>query len=131
LGQADGGADAGAWAHTNALGEVTSLGAVSANLTGLVPGAIYYYRFHASNSQGGVWTDTTISFVTDGPPIITTDVPNALAFTSAALEGTLVATSGAPTQVWVLFTGGKRRDGGTNAGSWNPRSFLASGCGCC
>ncbi len=120
-GQADGGADAGAWAHTNALGEVTSLGAVSANLTGLVPGAIYYYRFHASNSQGGVWTDTTISFVTDGPPIITTDVPNALAFTSAALEGTLVATSGAPTQVWVYWG---TADGGTNESAWNPPIIL-------
>jgi hypothetical protein len=114
-GTADGGADAGAWANTNALGAVATLGAVSAGLTGLTPGTIYYYRYHASNSQGGVWTDTTVVFNTDGPPVISTGIPNALTFTSATLEGTLVATSGAPTQVWIYWG---TADGGTDPGQW-------------
>jgi len=120
-GTADGGADAALWANTNVLGEVAGLGAISAALNGLTPGTIYYYRFHASNSQGGVWTDTTVAFVTDGPPIVTTGLPNDLSFTSATLEGMLVATSGAPTQVWIYWGTG---DGQDDAGEWDQSVAL-------
>jgi len=115
-GEVDGGTDAAAWAHTNLFGSVGAYGALSTNITGLLPGTIYYCRLFGSNSQGGVWSPASRSFITQGPPIVSSDAPNSVNFTSATLRGTLIATSGAPAQVWVYWGTG---DGTTNANAWS------------
>lgn len=114
-GETDGGTDAGAWAQSSAPASVGALGTASITAESLLPGTIYHARFSGTNSQGVVWSDSGITFVTPGPPIIATGIPNQVDFNTAVLEGTLVATSGAPASVWIYWGA---TDGGEEAGSW-------------
>ena len=114
-GTSDGGTDAAAWAGAQTGDTVSAFGAASASITGLTPGTIYHARFSATNSQGRAWADTGITFATDGPPIVATGIPNLVGLTSAILEGTLLATNGAPTHVWIYWG---TEDGGDTAGGW-------------
>jgi hypothetical protein len=105
----------GVWtASTNTT--AAAFGTVTLTADGLTPGAIYFARFSADNSQGTVWADDTLTFVTPGPPIVAAYPPNTPGFTSARLEGALVATSGAPSSVWIYWGAA---DGGTDAGAWD------------
>lgn len=94
---------------------VDTLGVTNITVTGLLPGAIYYATFSALNEEGEKWGDTTLSFVTDGPPIVTVYAPNAPTFNSAVIEGGIIATSGAPSTA-TFYWG--TSDGGTHAASW-------------
>ncbi|MEI6970749.1 MAG: glycine-rich domain-containing protein [bacterium] len=53
-GTADAGPSLDGWQATNDLGEV-GLGVKASPVTGLTPGQIYYYRFHATNCVGESW----------------------------------------------------------------------------
>ncbi len=114
-GTSDGGTNAAVWAHTNLLGEVAALGPVSASLSGLTPGTVYYYRFFGTNVQGGAWAPDTVRFETQGAPILTTERPNTVGFTTATLQATLTATCGAPARVWAFWG---PADGGTASNAW-------------
>jgi hypothetical protein len=59
----DGGTNASAWAHTNDLGVISSLGPVSTNLAGLTSDRVHYFRFCATNSSGDGWANSSASFV--------------------------------------------------------------------
>ncbi len=62
-GSGDGGTGTTAWAYTNALG-VLGPGSVAVPVSPLVPDTTYYYRFHAVNAVGDMWTTSSISFQT-------------------------------------------------------------------
>ena len=114
-GETDGGTNAAAWTHAEPAVTASALGTVDIPLSGLTPGTLYHARFSASNTQGTTWADTGVTFVTVGPPIVANSAPNAAGLTSAILEGMLIATSGAPTQVWIYWG---ERDGDTDIGAW-------------
>ena len=61
-GTSDGGTNAASWAQTNNLG-VLNTGLFTANLTGLTNQTLYYYRFYATNSFGGAWSEATEQFL--------------------------------------------------------------------
>jgi len=104
----------GVWTGaTNAT--VDALGAFSLSADGLEPGTIYFARFSAVNSQGEAWATETVTFTTVGPPIVAALPPNAVGFTSAALEGALIDTCGAPTTVWIYWGAA---DGGESPDAW-------------
>ncbi|MCE9613421.1 MAG: fibronectin type III domain-containing protein [Lentisphaerae bacterium] len=62
-GPADGGTNAAAWSSYRAL-DAKRWGVVSAALTGLTPGQLYYYRAYARNTQGEAWSVATSNFTT-------------------------------------------------------------------
>jgi hypothetical protein len=67
-GTADGGMSTGQWAHASYLG-TCAVGRVSANLSGLVPGTTYFYRFCAGNPNATsagprLWSSASRSFTT-------------------------------------------------------------------
>ena len=66
-GTADGGTSAGGWQNSQALG-VRTPGALSNSMSGLTKSTTTYYRYFASNSAGGVWSDSTVSFSTLATP---------------------------------------------------------------
>lgn len=115
-GTTDGGTNPAAWGKTNLVGTISSLGATTVDLTGLTPGTIYYYRFFGTNIHNTVWAPSSISFVTQGTPIMpTTDMVSEIGFTTATLQASLMATSGAPTHVWAYWGAS---DGGTDPEQW-------------
>ncbi len=69
----DGGTDAGAWANTNWLAGAAVLGAASQNLTGLVSGTAYFFRFAATNAYGTVWAPATETLLTAAVSLLTAD----------------------------------------------------------
>lgn len=97
------------------LGWVTSFtsagngsGSVAApdSLSGLTPSTMYYFRLDAQNRFGTV-IGTIMSFTTAGPavslePVVTTQVVNVVATTTAILRGT-VNPSGLQTTYWFEY----------------------------
>jgi hypothetical protein len=109
----------GAWAHTNDFGVCTDLPyeglAYATNVTGLIPGQEYTYRYYAANATTGVWGDA-VSFVT----WLTPTVDNgggamAVGQTTATLNGTVLTGNPNP-QAWIYWG---TTDGGTDKGAWN------------
>jgi hypothetical protein len=62
-GTADGGTNSGAWNRETALG-TNGWGILAYILGGLEPGTLYYYRFHAANTNGADWASGTTNFST-------------------------------------------------------------------
>ncbi|MDD4869525.1 MAG: DUF2341 domain-containing protein, partial [Kiritimatiellae bacterium] len=60
-GTTDGGTNKGSWVSREDF-IVTGTGLLMTNVTGLVSGAKYYYRFYASNSFGDCWAPSSASF---------------------------------------------------------------------
>jgi hypothetical protein len=117
-GLTDGTNDKAAWTTNTSLGVMaTNTLALATNLTGLLSGTNYYYRFYASNAVGETWAVPTVSFLTPAAsPTISNAVFGAtnVTLTSACLNGYLVATGTSPTAVSVYWG---PSDAGTNAGA--------------
>ena len=71
-GTSDGGANIGNWQNSMDLG-VRNPGLLSINAAGLAESALYYYRYHATNSYGAVWAPSSVSFITGPVSIQATD----------------------------------------------------------
>ena len=91
------------WAKTNYFG-LRGVGLLTANITGLTPGAMYYYRLYATNQQGTAWASPSANFTTKDVPALDNDggASNVTANT-ATLDGDLTSTGGCPTYVWVYW----------------------------
>ncbi|MDB5238543.1 MAG: hypothetical protein JWM46_813 [Candidatus Kaiserbacteria bacterium] len=79
----------------------------SASLSNLSAGTTYYYRLNAQNQFGTV-NGSILTFKTNGAPsagvpVVTTQVPSAVATTTATLNGT-VNPSGAQTTYWFEYS---------------------------
>ncbi len=114
-GTADGGTNAGAWAHSIGLGVQT--GAFAQTVTGLAQGTTYYFTAQAVNAAGTAWATPSQTFNT--PVVTVATVANLPATnveaTLATLNGEVLATGGdAP--VVTLYYGPS--DGGTSPGAW-------------
>ncbi len=84
---------------SQAIGSGTSAVAVSANLAGLSPNTIYYYRAAGQNSAG-TQKDGILSFTTSANlPTVTTQGASAILSSSGTLNGS-VNPNGAATTAW-------------------------------
>lgn len=113
----DGVKSAAAWGVSNAFGK-RAKGMLSTNVTGLLPGKQYYFRFYATNSAGKVWAPTSANFTTLAPlpPAIDNDGgASNVTYIMATINGRLSSAGNTPTYAWV-FSG--TNDGGTNAVAW-------------
>jgi uncharacterized repeat protein (TIGR03806 family) len=115
-GTSDGGANAGSWANSIALGAEN--GTFSQAITGLSPGTTYYYTVNAVNVAGASWATPSRSFTTISitPPQVTNAPATGIGSTQANLNGQVLSTGGAPTSV-ILYYG--PTDGGANAAAWS------------
>jgi|GEM_PF-571014 len=75
-------------------GVVTGSGftAVSANITGLSPGTVYYFRAVATNASGTTYGDI-LFFITSPPAAVTTGIASPVTTTTATLNGTVNANN--------------------------------------
>lgn len=117
-GPVDGETNAAAW--TDAGGARLDFGPAGAgpystNVTGVTPGAYYYYRFYAENALGSRWAGSTETFRILGAPVITNGIATNLSAYTAELLGQLMSTGVADTAVSVYYG---LADGGANAGDW-------------
>ncbi len=100
-GRADGGASAGGWDATNALGS-TPVGAVAEDLSGLTPDATYIYRLYATNAAGHIWSDPIVFHTLPDAPAI----PDLALWVSAgAITG---VTNGGVVSTWRDLSGHAR-----------------------
>ncbi len=119
-GTTDGGTTAASWSGNVAVG-TQSVGAFTANITGLTASTTYYYRCYASNSAGSAWAPTSVSFTTSAPAPVTPTVTNStgasnITTTAATLNGNLTSDGGAASTVSVYWG---TTDGGTTVASWS------------
>ena len=71
------------------IGAGTTSVAITASLSGLVPGTTYYFRVVATNSAG-TSEGTILSFDTvENPPTVTTAAPTSITYDSAILNGSV------------------------------------------
>jgi len=115
-GFSDGGTNIGSWGNSTSPGSVS--GAVSVDLSSLLPTTTYFFRALASNSGGSTWSTTTGSFTTATVmlPSIENRSVGTLTSTSAGLRGEVTDT-GSSTPTVTLFYG--TSDGGNNPDSWD------------
>ena len=98
--------DFGAVTPVQSIGSGATAVAGSAMLADLAPVTTYYYRLNAQN-QFGTRNGATMSFTTLGPalsatPVVTTQLPDAVATTSVILRGTVNPTQ-LETQYWFEY----------------------------
>ncbi len=105
-----------------ALGSGGAIVPYTENLTGLTPGTTYYFCAVASNSAG-TSTGTVQTFVTPGPPSITTAAATNVTGTSATLNGSGVANLSATTG-WFRYAA---TDPGTCNDTFGTRAPTSSG----
>ena len=122
-GNSDGGTVAGDWASSVALGQIADT--ATTPLSGLAPGATWYYRAFASNSGGSAWASATASFATPAVslPVVENRSAQGITGTTASLRGEVTADGGDPPVV-TIFHG--PADGGTNPAAWASSAPLGS-----
>jgi hypothetical protein len=120
-GTADNGTNTVGWNHVVNFGRCPT-GAVSTNVTGLMQGATYYYRFCASNSAGVAWADPAAQFTTASAPAINngTGAMNVMP-RSARLTGNF--TAGGTANIYVYWGS---TDGGTTPSNWQHMNSLGA-----
>lgn len=114
-GPVDGESTAGAWAHSVTL-PGTQSGEFSAAVSGLAPGAVYFFAARASNSAGESWAQPSGDFETLAlPPTVGTTAATAIG-TSGATLGAEVTSTGGDVPAVTIYYG--LTDGGTDPGAW-------------
>ncbi len=123
-GPTDGGTVESAWANTNQFpGTFADGTALSTNVTGLVEGGWYYYRFTASNAVSKMWAPATAAFRTIALSAVVSNMPaTQITTTSATLNGYLSSTGTSATTVSVLWG---TTDGGASPGGWDHTNTFA------
>lgn len=118
-GVTDGGNGAAGWTASVPLGQQTGTG--SATVTGLSPATTYYFRAFATNSGGGSWAASSLSFVTltIGPPVVGNRSANGITGTTANLRGEVTETGNDAPRVTVFYGSA---DGGSDAGAWEAHA---------
>ena len=86
---------------TQAMGSGGSAQAITASLSGLTPGATYYFRVVATNA-GGTSQGTILTFPTPYSPDVTTNVPTSITTASAIFNGG-VNPNGLSTTAWFEY----------------------------
>jgi hypothetical protein len=112
-GTADGGTDASLWENSALVKTFTDVGAtkISHTLTGLTPGANYFYTFRGTNAVDSLWADKSLSFRAGGasapsePPKLR--VTKGLACWFDATSGITADDKGA-VQEWKDLSGNNR-----------------------
>ncbi len=114
-GTGDGGTTPGNWQASRSLGVQT--GTATASLTGLTPGATYYFRAAATNSSATAWAPASASFSTPVPalPSVVNLPASNVTILWATLHGQVTGTGGDTPDVTIHWG---PADGGTNAGAW-------------
>lgn len=123
---------------TPALGSATPAGsiggdlteAVSATVTGLAPGTLYYYRLSASNSFGSVQSAVgTVRTLPNAPPVVTTGAATGVGAGGATVTAT-VNPNGNPTAYSFQFGTsaalGLSTSGGTLPAGDSPQGVSAA-----
>ena len=103
------------WDNSHSFGP-TGEGSLATNVTGLSSDTPYYYRFYATNMHGEDWSAAS-TFTTEyqGPPSVTNNGATGVGLTDATLNGTVVTTGGASTEVSVYWD---LTDKGTTKEDW-------------
>ena len=113
------------WVNSHSFG-ATGEGSLATNVMGLSSDTPYYYRFYATNMHGEDWSAAS-TFTTEyqGPPSVTNNGATGVGLTDATLNGTVVTTGGASTEVSVYWD---LTDKGTTKEDWgNSHSFGTAG----
>jgi hypothetical protein len=109
-------ADPAQWMTNTPLGSVAAEGPVTNQLTGLLSGTPYWFRYYATNGVAGAWAVGSALFVTRGA--ITPDNADGavnVMQTNATLQGRLLG--GNPVTLVRIYWG--TNDGGTDTNAWN------------
>jgi hypothetical protein len=116
----------GAWAYTNDFGACAFLPpagvAYATNVTGLIPGQLYTYRYYAVNATTGFWGDARSFTTWIAPRVDNGSGATAVSATNATLRGSVLGGNPSP-QAWVYWG---TADGGANRGGWD-RPAIAAG----
>ncbi|PWU16411.1 MAG: hypothetical protein C5B50_13630 [Verrucomicrobia bacterium] len=122
-GPANGGTNAAAWSNNIPLSYQT--GTFSASVTGLTPGATYFFTARAVNSAGTAWATPSKSFTAPTPAlaVVTNLPPTSLTYSSATLNGQVLSNGGDVPSITLFFG---PSNGGTNPASWASNSSLGS-----
>ncbi len=100
---------------TNAIIGVRSPGDVTNHVAGLTAGALYFYRFYATNAFGEDWGTPQTFFTTAGLPDVNNDIgATSITLTSAVLHG---FAQGSPNPTVTLYWGTNYT--GTDPLLWN------------
>ena len=103
------------WDNSHSFGP-TGEGSLATNVTGLSSDTPYYYRFYATNTHGEDWSAaSTYTTEYQGPPSVTNNGATGVGLTDATLNGTVVTTGGASTEVSVYWD---LTDKGTTKEDW-------------
>jgi lysophospholipase L1-like esterase len=86
---------------TQSMGSGGTVQPITASLSGLTPGTIYYFQVVATNA-GGASQATILSFPTPVSPTITTNSPTSITATSAIFNGS-VNPNGLSTTAWFEY----------------------------
>jgi hypothetical protein len=120
-GTADHGTNTVGWDHVGNFGQRTA-GPLSTNVTGLIQGTTYYYRFSASNSVGMSWASPAAQFKTVASPTVDNGSGAvSIAPRSAQLTGSLTAGGNANIYVYWGTT-----DGGTTPSNWQHTNSIGA-----
>ncbi|MEM7394717.1 MAG: DUF2341 domain-containing protein, partial [Verrucomicrobiota bacterium] len=116
-GTTDGGTDPSAWAHVENLGFMTN-GPFFADVTGVLYGAVHYYRVYATNEFGEGWATNSTAFATFPPPDfeIRNGPVNNLTPTSATLN-VILNIPGSVVDLTLYW--GTSNAGTNNPGGWD------------
>ena len=116
FGTNDGGAVPTAWGFSNCFSTnvMSPPVALSSNFTGVMPDQRYYYRYHAANFSGAVWSAYSRSFLVQAPPVVDNGVgATGLGPGTATLNGRFISENKGQASFYWGST-----DGGTSTGSW-------------
>lgn len=122
-GLTDGGNVAANWDSSLTL-QGTQAGAFSASVTGLTPGAAYYYAARATNSGGTSWALPSVSFATLAvAPTVVNGPVSEIEGSSATLSAEVTATGGDNPAVTIYYG---VSDGGSTEGNWDASLSLGT-----